>query len=152
MSSRFGRPWTPPQEPPPATPSVVESSPADMVRAMTAYFDDVAPVFPVGDLTAALGHYRTLGFTVRAQNDEYGYAVRGGVTVHLALVSGMDTLRSNSVAYLLVDDAQSLYDEWQEAAPGGQLQMPKETPYGASEGSYRDPDGNVLRFGSPIDD
>ena len=116
---------------------------------MTVYFEDVAPVFPVGDLEASMNHYEELGFTVRAHNDDYAYAVRGGVTIHLALVAGIEPLRSNSVAYLLVEDANALASEWADADVDGEIVDPTPTDYGAIEGAYIDPDGNMLRFGSP---
>lgn len=119
---------------------------------MTVYFEDVAPVFPVGDLEASMDHYRELGFAVHRHSDIYAYAVRGGVTIHLALVSGMEPLRSNSVAYLLVEDAEALAEEWGEADVDGEIRAPSPTEYGAIEGSYTDPDGNMLRFGSPQPD
>lgn len=118
---------------------------------MTAYLENIAPVFPVGDLESSMGRYRSLGFTVRQHSETYAYAVRDGVTIHLALVAGMEPLRSNSVAYLLVSDAAALAREWSQADTGGEVTEPAETEYGAIEGSYRDSDGNLLRFGSPVD-
>ena len=84
-------------------------------------------------------------------SDTYGYAVRGGATLHLTLVSGPEPFRSNSVAYLLVSDAKALADEWKQVEGTGEVTDPKSTDYGAIEGSYMDPDGNLLRFGSPMD-
>ena len=117
---------------------------------MTAHIETVAPVFPVSDLTAALDHYGALGFAVEQHSETYGYAVRGGATLHLALVSGPEPFRSNSVAYLLVSDAEALAEEWRRI-DGGEVTDPTSTDYGAIEGSYTDPDGNLLRFGSPTD-
>ena len=118
---------------------------------MTASLENVAPVFPVGDLQASMALYRSLGFSVREHSDTYAYAVRDGVTIHLALVAGMEPLRSNSVAYLLVSDAAALADEWEQADTDGDVTAPSKTEYGAIEGSFRDADGNLLRFGSPVD-
>ena len=119
---------------------------------MTVYFEDVAPVFPVGDMEAAMAHYRELGFGVSSHNDRYAYAVRGGVTIHLTLVEGLEPLRSSSVAYLLVEDAEALAQEWEAADVDGEIRSPAPTDYGAIEGAYVDPDGNMLRFGSPQDE
>jgi hypothetical protein len=50
-----------------------------------------APIFPVRDVTAALTHYRQLGFDVRAYgppgeaNPEYGFVRWGEVELHLSL-------------------------------------------------------------------
>lgn len=48
-------------------------------------FEDVAPVVPVRNLTAALERYRRLGFAVRAygHGTGYGYADRDAVSLHL---------------------------------------------------------------------
>ena len=45
-----------------------------------------SPIFPVSNLAAALEHYRALGFDVSAYaaGDEYGFARRDGVELHLA--------------------------------------------------------------------
>ncbi len=51
-------------------------------------------------------------------------------------------------AYLFVDDADALAHEW--LAAGAQVHMPQDTEWGQHEGALADPDGNVLRFGSPI--
>jgi hypothetical protein len=39
-------------------------------------------------------------------------------------------------------------EEWRTA--GIEVDGPHEQDYGKNEGSVRDPDGNVIRFGSPI--
>src|SRR6266567_2159454 len=45
--------------------------PRDTIRAM----ERIAPIFPVHDLDAAMGHYQRLGFTVRAyRGGGYGFA------------------------------------------------------------------------------
>ena len=112
----------------------------------------VAPVLPVRDLHAALAHYRELGFEVRAYGGgaAYGYALRGEVQLHLAQVEGLDPATSMSAAYLYVDDADVLAAEW--GAPGirGRRVPPVDTDYGLREGAHVDPDGNLLRFGSPL--
>ncbi len=50
-----------------------------------------------------------------------------------------------------MSDAEALADEWKQVKGGGQVTDPTPTDYGAVEGSYLDPDGNLLRFGSPKD-
>src|SRR5580693_8435350 len=49
-----------------------------------------SPIFPVRDLREALAHYATLGFrTIRYDDgDDYGFANRDGVSVHLAVHAG----------------------------------------------------------------
>lgn len=110
-----------------------------------------APVFVTTDLARALGHYGRLGFAVEAYDgaDRYGYARRDGVEIHLARVDGLDPLTTTSCAYVWVDDAVALHDEWASAGAGGRLDRPAPTDYGLVEGAHVDPDGNLIRFGSP---
>lgn len=53
-------------------------------------------------------------------------------------------------AYLYVRDADALYQEWSQPDIGGRTQPVGATPYGLREGSHLDPDGNLIRFGSPM--
>jgi catechol 2,3-dioxygenase-like lactoylglutathione lyase family enzyme len=108
-----------------------------------------APIFPVRDLAASLDHYRRLGFSVREyQGGGYGFANRDGIEIHLGVVPDHDSERARHSAYLWVDDADALAHEW--LAVGAEVHMPEDTEWGQHEGALVDPDGNVLRFGSPI--
>jgi DNA-binding MarR family transcriptional regulator len=109
-----------------------------------------SPIFPVRDLTAALAHYITLGFRVfpYEEGDDYGFANRDGVGVHLAAHPGHDQQRPGS-AYLYVRDAAALYQEWSRPGIAGHTHPAEPTPWGMLEGSHTDPDGNLIRFGSP---
>ena len=53
-------------------------------------FRQFSPIFPVGNLVAALAHYSALGFDTfaYADGDEYGFANREGTGLHLAADSG----------------------------------------------------------------
>jgi hypothetical protein len=107
----------------------------------------IAPIFAVHDLDAAMEHYRRLGFTVRAYaGGGYGYATRDGIEIHLGVVSSDD--RRASGAYLFVEDADALDAEWRSA--GVEVHSPEDTAWGRHEGAVVDPDGNVIRFGSPM--
>lgn len=111
----------------------------------------VAPVFVTTDLPRALDHYRRLGFSVEAyENGDYGYARRDDVEIHLAKVKKINQRTTTSCAYVWVDDAGALYDEWAAAGIPGQLHQPNPTDYGLAEGAHVDPDGNLIRFGSPL--
>ena len=106
----------------------------------------IAPIFPVRDLTASLAHYALLGFTTRAyEGGGYGFATRDGVEIHLG--TGGD-VTSRAAAYLFVDDADELAATWQSA--GVTVHPPQDTEWGQHEGAVVDPDGNVIRFGSPM--
>ena len=107
----------------------------------------IAPIFPVRDLDLALAHYRRLGFAVRRYPPGgYGFASRGGVEIHLGVVS--DTDHRTGTAYLFVDDAEDLAGQWRSA--GVEVQWPQDTEWGQHEGVVKDPDGNIIRFGSPM--
>jgi Ser/Thr protein kinase RdoA (MazF antagonist) len=117
--------------------------------------ESFSPVFPVRDLRRALAHYKSLGFDVRpyADDDGYGFADRDGVGLHLALDAGHDAGSGHEHvgrAYLYVADADALYDEWTRPGIGGLTQPVGDTPYKLRQGSHVDPDGNEIRFGSPM--
>jgi hypothetical protein len=110
-----------------------------------------SPIFGVRDLRAALAHYARLGFSTFAheEGDDYGFANRDGVGLHLAARPEHDPQRPAS-AYLYVRDAAALYEEWSKPGIAGHTHPAEPTPYALLEGSHTDPDGNVIRFGSPI--
>jgi uncharacterized glyoxalase superfamily protein PhnB len=76
----------------------------------------------------------------------YGYASRDGVEIHLGRVA--DSERDTASAYLHVVDAEAVAGEWRAA--GWEVHGPQDTEWGQHEGALVDPDGNVIRFGSPI--
>ena len=110
-----------------------------------------APVFVTTDLARALAHYEQLGFAVEAyeNGDHYGYAYRDGIEIHFAKVEKVDYATTTSCAYIWVDDAQALHQEWSAAGVAGRLHPPTRTGYGLEEGAHVDLDGNLIRFGSP---
>jgi DNA-binding MarR family transcriptional regulator len=112
-----------------------------------------SPIFPVRDLSAALGHYAMLGFSTltSGDSDDYGFADRDGVELHLAAHPGHDTIHPGS-AYLYVRDASALYEEWSRPGIAGHTHPAESTPYKLLEGAHVDPDGNLIRFGSPMDE
>ncbi len=110
-----------------------------------------SPIFPVRDLGAALAHYADLGFRTFAyeEGDDYGFADRDGTGLHLAAGPDHDPAHAGS-AYLYVRDADALYEEWSRAGIGGRTSPVAPTDYKLREGSHVDPDGNLIRFGSPM--
>jgi len=133
------------------------------IPRQTRQLRQFSPIFPVRDLAAALEHYSALGFTTSADSDgaDYGFADRDGLSLHLAGHPDHD-LSDHSVhqhgahqhgaaaAYLYVRDADALYAEWSRPGIGGQTRPAEPTPYKLREGSHTDPDGNLIRFGSPM--
>ncbi|WP_158544447.1 VOC family protein [Blastococcus sp. TBT05-19] len=107
----------------------------------------ISPIFRTTDLQRALDHYAALGCAVSRHDDGYGFAARAGVEIHLELVEHMDPALSPGGAYLHVPDADALFAEWAAIDRTG---APVDTDYGLREGWHIDPDGNLLRFGSPL--
>jgi len=106
----------------------------------------VEPIFAVADMSRTVEHYKRLGFTISYHDAGYAFAHRDDLTIHLA---GVDREHSRAGAiYLHVDDADRLAREWREA--GIEITGPEDFEYGKREGSHLDPDGNLIRFGSPL--
>ncbi len=107
----------------------------------------IAPIFAVRDVEEAMAHYRRLGFATRPyEGGGYAFATRDGIEIHLGSAPA-DRLGSSS-AYLWVEDADALAAEW--LAAGVDVRTPQDTEWGQHEGAVIDPDGNVIRFGSPM--
>jgi catechol 2,3-dioxygenase-like lactoylglutathione lyase family enzyme len=106
----------------------------------------VEPIFAVSDVARAVAHYERLGFTTSRHDAGYAFAHRNELTIHLAGV-GANHPGVGSI-YMHVDDADKLADEWRDA--GIDLVDPQDFEYGKREGSHIDPDGNLIRFGSPL--
>lgn len=101
------------------------------------------------DLSASLAHYRRLGLATREyEGGGYGFATLDGIEIHLGAVPGVDATTTTSAAYPFVDDADVLAEAWRVA--GADVRPPEDTEWGQHEGVLIDPDGNVIRFGSPM--
>jgi catechol 2,3-dioxygenase-like lactoylglutathione lyase family enzyme len=105
------------------------------------------PIFTVTDVQRAVEHYQRLGFSTSFHDETYAFAHRDDLTIHLA---HRDDPASEGTAalYLHVDDAEELAAEWRRA--GVQVAGPEDFDYGKREGWHVDPDGNKIRFGSPL--
>jgi DNA-binding MarR family transcriptional regulator/catechol 2,3-dioxygenase-like lactoylglutathione lyase family enzyme len=116
-------------------------------------FRRFSPIFGVANLDAALVHYSALGFDTDAyeEGDEYGFASRDGVQLHLAVHHGHDAADHAASAYLYLRDADALHEEWSRPGIGGITRPVHPTPYKMREGSHVDPDGNLIRFGSFVE-
>ena len=89
------------------------------------------------------------GFTTRKYDGaDYGFITFDGIEIHLGGVADFDATSTRSSAYLFVEDADELARSWKAA--GGTVGMPEDTEWGQHEGVLIDPDGNVIRFGSPL--
>lgn len=105
------------------------------------------PIFTVTDVERAVGHYQRLGFTTSSHDETYAFAHRDGLTIHLAHRDN-PAAEGPSALYLHVEDAVQLAAEWRRA--GLQVTGPEDYDYGKREGFHIDPDGNKIRFGSPL--
>lgn len=86
-----------------------------------------APIFAVRDLNASMAHYQRMGFATRAyEGGRYGFTTRERVQIHLGVVPET-SLRTGS-AYLFVDDAAQLAQEWSTA--GVHVHQPEDTEWG----------------------
>jgi catechol 2,3-dioxygenase-like lactoylglutathione lyase family enzyme len=107
----------------------------------------VEPIFVVSDVARSVAHYERLGFSISHHDEGYAFAHRNELTIHLA-GPGVDPDRvGRGSIYMHVDDADGLAAEWRGA--GIDFVDPQDFEYGKREGSHEDPDGNLIRFGSP---
>ena len=114
-----------------------------------ASLQSVAPIFPTADMEAMQAHYEALGFSVQVHGGGYGTASRDGIRIHFKLVPEPAPGPERSAAYLAVDDADALHAEWRAAAVGETSDL-FDPGFGVWEAAHTDPDGNLLRFGSPV--
>lgn len=151
--SRLGKPrkcvWQRPDRP---VPEDVGIPTARRYLERVTDFESVAPVLPTRDVPAALARYERLGFDVSVYDggDFYGYASRGAVSLHLSRVENVNPKTTLVSVYIYVSDADALHTEWSSSGVEGRFHQPTDTDYGLREGAYVDPDGNLLRYGSPL--
>ena len=116
------------------------------------------PILLSRDLSETLSFYETLGFENRgAPPEDWGYLIigRGDAELHFTLDTSVDPLRTASMCYLYVDDAQSLFVDWRslvipDDATGSRIEAPVDTDYGMREFAVVDRNGNLVRVGSPL--
>jgi uncharacterized glyoxalase superfamily protein PhnB len=106
------------------------------------------PIFKVTDVSISADWFRCAGFDVSFHDESYAFAHRErDLTVHLARTTE-DAAAGHGVLYLHCQDADRVAEEWKQA--GLDVIDPRDEEYGKREGSASDPDGNVIRFGSPM--
>jgi hypothetical protein len=105
------------------------------------------PVFKVADVARSVAWFERAGFEVSFHDDRYAFAHRDrDLTIHLAQAVG-DELAGHGTLYIHCQDADQVTEQWRQA--GLEVDGPHDEDYGKREGSLTDPDGNVIRFGSP---
>ena len=105
------------------------------------------PVFVVAEMARAADHYAKLGFDVTFYDDGYAFAEHGALHLHLELTEEHGPRPGGGVLYVHCDDADEVVADWRKA--GLEVTDPENKPWGKYEGSHVDPDGNIIRFGSP---
>lgn len=128
--------------------------------AATVGDERAVPVLPGRDLYETLAFYERLGFGLQgAPIGVYGYLIvgRGSIELHFFEAPDVDPLTTAAGCYIRVGDADALYREWHAVgieanrATGSRLIAPATTDYGMREFALVDPNGNLLRVGSPVD-
>jgi hypothetical protein len=106
------------------------------------------PIFKVSNVKRAVGFYGQLGFDVSLHDDTYAFARRDrDLTIHLAQAVEGDVPGQGSI-YLRCQDADRVAGDWRAA--GVAVDGPTDEDSSRREGAVTDPDGNVIRFGSPL--
>jgi glyoxalase/bleomycin resistance protein/dioxygenase superfamily protein len=114
-----------------------------------ATLQSAAPIFPTTDMEGMRSHYEALGFEVHVHAGGYATAARDAVRIHFRLVADDDVEPfAPGAAYLAADDADALHAEWRRAGVGETTDL-FDPGFGVWEAAHTDPDGNLLRFGSP---
>ena len=115
----------------------------------TATLRSVAPILPTADLDGMRTHYEALGFAVQVHAGGYATASRDGVKLHFRHEPDPAADSGTGAAYLAVDDADALHAELVAAGVGETSDL-FDPGFGVWEAAHTDPDGNLLRFGSPV--
>ena len=122
----------------------------------------VVPIIKVTDIRSAVEFYcSTLGFVAdfsyaaSPDGPAYSGVSLDGNQIHLSTFAGDGV--TGAAAYCYVDDVDALFHQFLQAGlktPGNPESPVEEGPvnqtWGIRELYVRDPDGNTLRFGSPI--
>jgi len=122
----------------------------------------IVPIFRVTDMRAAIEFYcSTLGFAMdfsysaSPEGPTYAAVSIGGHQLHLSTFAGDGA--AGTTAYCYVDDVDALFERFLAGGfrtPGNPNSPVEEGPvnqsWGMREVYVRDPDGNTLRFASPV--
>jgi hypothetical protein len=108
------------------------------------------PVLSSRDILATLAFYQGLGFDNRgAPAEEWDYLILVRESVELHFIGPSAGPRAPGFCFVYVEDADSMYAEWQEkAASPGRIERPLNTNYGMRVFALFDPDDNEVRVGS----
>ncbi|MEP6478348.1 MAG: VOC family protein [Rhodoglobus sp.] len=138
------------------------------------------PILPTTSMARTVEFYRGLGFVVRLYRDGgYAYVTateqwEQGVMLHFSLTDSLDPFVSAGMAYVTVDDVDSLYASirstglvedaiaddgqtryttrelkarWRQGLSLARISRPWDQPWGMREFAMLDPDNNLIRVG-----
>ena len=104
------------------------------------------PIFPVRDLHEAGAFWRRAGLEVEVYDSGYAFVLADGEElVHLAVEPALDPERNFSACYIHVRNVQGWHDRLADA--GLPVTPVRDEPWGMTEFSVRDADGNLVRVG-----
>lgn len=103
------------------------------------------PVLAATDLDRSAELYGAAGFEVTGRHDGYLVMHAGPVELHLA----QDAETTAGACYFRVADVAAVRERL-EATVAGCAGPLRDTDFGLREFSFTDPDGNRVRFGSPV--
>ncbi|SPF81315.1 VOC family protein [Pseudoprimorskyibacter insulae] len=113
------------------------------------------PVLQVSDVRASAAFYERAGFYCGgqwAEDEDVFFAIvqRGEVTLGLQLLREPLRVNTHWAAYIYVDDAEALRQEFTEAGLSP-TEMNRPQHYGCIDFDIRDPDGHLIAFGQSLD-
>ena len=117
----------------------------------------VAPILPSRDLDATAAFYGRLGFEVAGRYpapDDYLILRGHGLELHFFAFPEHETARSYAGAYVRLAEVDGLHARFGRAGlPRSgipRLVPPEDKPWGMREFVVVDPDGSLLRIGTPV--
>lgn len=106
-------------------------------------------IFPVRDMSQAVGFYRRLGFEVENYDDGYAWVRNKGMEIlHLAAAAELTVEDNPAAGYFHVQDTDAWHGAWSDLIPD--LEPVTDRPWGMREFSFKDPSGNLLRVGQNL--
>lgn len=113
--------------------------------------DSISPVFPVGDIDAAIRFYtEVMEFELDFHVANYAAVSLDGITLHLSARRSHPPALGLGMAYVMCDTVDDYYAGLVERGAVLEREI-ADTPYGMREFMVRDPDGNHISFGSEMD-
>jgi catechol 2,3-dioxygenase-like lactoylglutathione lyase family enzyme len=111
----------------------------------------IIPTLPARSIDETVAYYGRLGFELKARypgEQEYAILRRDDAELHFYEFP-VDPKQNLAGCYLRIADAAALYEEWHSVEDI--VQPLTDTDHGLREFAVSDPNGNLLRIGSPIE-